>query len=318
MPGAGTAGGGLGGSGTEETKVESVDAAASAETASPSPSPKHTSHMKNSSVILKNTILSASSSSSVSSLSREGGSSCSLASSQLSSISCAEPEPEPEPQPLAFNIYSTVLGLRKCRPGMVQNCDQYMFCYKAIIDEARSNGLLPQTDEDDEDERTGSLSSVLTFDTGLTRRANPLTMSSIGWGDLSGSTQKDFPSEHLIDSPSVHRRRPNYGGGNNGGGNPPLSGIPLRGNPTLLSSVNPDSRIRDSSSSLSLEKDSFRAPSRHFVQASTTRRVGTIDPEDLQAKTEVVTHDEHKEEKRDSLGSVTFSPVVSLDDSDCF
>jgi len=47
-------------------------------------------------------------------------------------------------EPLTFNIFDTVLSLRRCRSGMVQNVDQYIFCYKAIIDELRSHGLLDE------------------------------------------------------------------------------------------------------------------------------------------------------------------------------
>jgi len=55
-------------------------------------------------------------------------------------------------QPLTFNIFETVLSLRKCRSGMVQNLDQYMFCYKAIIDELRLHNLLPSGNESDSEE----------------------------------------------------------------------------------------------------------------------------------------------------------------------
>jgi len=59
-------------------------------------------------------------------------------------------------QPLTFNIFDTVLSLRRCRSGMVQNIDQYIFCYKAIIDELRLHQLLPaevSSGSEEEDEK---------------------------------------------------------------------------------------------------------------------------------------------------------------------
>ena len=44
---------------------------------------------------------------------------------------------------LTFNLFKTVLEMRRCRMGMVQQAQQYTFCYSAIIDEAREIGLLP-------------------------------------------------------------------------------------------------------------------------------------------------------------------------------
>jgi len=67
-----------------------------------------------------------------------------------------------EEEPLMFNIYKTVLDLRRCRSGMVQNLDQYMFCYKAIIDELRSSDMISsdeETEEEDDDEKDGRKSN---------------------------------------------------------------------------------------------------------------------------------------------------------------
>jgi len=47
------------------------------------------------------------------------------------------------PDVLSFNISATVLSLRRRRVGMVQNPDQYKFCYKAIVDELREQEFLP-------------------------------------------------------------------------------------------------------------------------------------------------------------------------------
>jgi len=64
-------------------------------------------------------------------------------------------------EPLSFNIYQTVLSLRRCRAGMVQSPDQYIFCYKAIIDEARAQNLLPPEESSSPEEYPPkSLSSI--------------------------------------------------------------------------------------------------------------------------------------------------------------
>lgn len=42
----------------------------------------------------------------------------------------------------AVDVYWTVVQLRWCRFGMVQQIDQYAFCYTAILDEARALGLI--------------------------------------------------------------------------------------------------------------------------------------------------------------------------------
>lgn len=42
-----------------------------------------------------------------------------------------------------FNLYDTVLKLRKQRPGMVQQQEQYIFCYEAVAEEAEHLGLIP-------------------------------------------------------------------------------------------------------------------------------------------------------------------------------
>eukprot|EP01113_Clastostelium_recurvatum_P013307 TRINITY_DN1701_c0_g1_i1.p1 TRINITY_DN1701_c0_g1~~TRINITY_DN1701_c0_g1_i1.p1 ORF type:complete len:482 (+),score=60.55 TRINITY_DN1701_c0_g1_i1:133-1578(+) len=43
---------------------------------------------------------------------------------------------------LEFNIYNTVQRLRQQRPGMVQQQEQYLFCYEAIAEEAERLGVL--------------------------------------------------------------------------------------------------------------------------------------------------------------------------------
>jgi len=45
------------------------------------------------------------------------------------------------------NLYKTVLKLRRQRPGMVQQQEQYGFCYEAVAEEAGELGLVP-SDED--------------------------------------------------------------------------------------------------------------------------------------------------------------------------
>lgn len=42
-----------------------------------------------------------------------------------------------------FNLYNTVLKLRRQRPGMVQQQEQYVFCYEAVAEEAENMGLIP-------------------------------------------------------------------------------------------------------------------------------------------------------------------------------
>jgi len=42
-----------------------------------------------------------------------------------------------------FNILDTVLKLRAQRVGMVQTKEQYMFCYKALLEETQKQGLTP-------------------------------------------------------------------------------------------------------------------------------------------------------------------------------
>ena len=42
----------------------------------------------------------------------------------------------------AVDVFWTVVQLRCCRFGMIQQIEQYQFCYSAIIDEARALGLL--------------------------------------------------------------------------------------------------------------------------------------------------------------------------------
>lgn len=42
----------------------------------------------------------------------------------------------------AVDVFWTVVQLRWCRFGMVQQIDQYAFCYTAILDEARALGLI--------------------------------------------------------------------------------------------------------------------------------------------------------------------------------
>jgi len=41
-----------------------------------------------------------------------------------------------------FNLYNTVLKLRRQRPGMVQQQEQYVFCYEAVVEEAEELGLI--------------------------------------------------------------------------------------------------------------------------------------------------------------------------------
>jgi len=118
-------------------------------------------------------------------------------------------------QPLTFNIFETVLTLRRCRSGMVQNVDQYMFCYKAIIDELRFRGLLPSDEPTDgsssEEERknksdlcrptpyekveTAALSPVTLKQNHFSSRATLLT--SIDLGCLNAS-----PSQKSLESSS--------------------------------------------------------------------------------------------------------------------
>jgi len=52
---------------------------------------------------------------------------------------------------LSFNICRTVLSLRQCRIGMVQNPEQYKFCYKALVDEVREREFLPPVAEEPSD-----------------------------------------------------------------------------------------------------------------------------------------------------------------------
>jgi len=42
----------------------------------------------------------------------------------------------------SVNLYQTVLQMRECRSGMVQQLAQYTFCYRAIIEEACDLQLL--------------------------------------------------------------------------------------------------------------------------------------------------------------------------------
>jgi hypothetical protein len=44
-----------------------------------------------------------------------------------------------------FNLFNTVLRLRRARAGMVQQLDQYSFCYEVILDEAREFGIVEGT-----------------------------------------------------------------------------------------------------------------------------------------------------------------------------
>ncbi|PRP85959.1 receptor-type tyrosine-protein phosphatase F-like [Planoprotostelium fungivorum] len=46
-------------------------------------------------------------------------------------------------QPFQFEIYNTVKELRKQRTGMVQQPEQYRFCYEAILDESKKLGYVP-------------------------------------------------------------------------------------------------------------------------------------------------------------------------------
>jgi len=46
-------------------------------------------------------------------------------------------------QPFAFEIYNIVKELRKQRTGMVQQPEQYRFCYEAILDESKKLGYVP-------------------------------------------------------------------------------------------------------------------------------------------------------------------------------
>jgi len=100
----------------EGTTVDAAAAAAGPEDESTNHA-KSTLSLTSSGVLLK------------SSLASSGGSARSDETSASSSS-----EPSPASDELTLNIYSTVLSLRGCRSGMVQNVDQYMFCYKAIID----------------------------------------------------------------------------------------------------------------------------------------------------------------------------------------
>jgi len=46
-----------------------------------------------------------------------------------------------------FNVLQTVLRMREQRVGMVQTKEQYIFCYKALLEETQKLGLTPPTTE---------------------------------------------------------------------------------------------------------------------------------------------------------------------------
>jgi len=48
-------------------------------------------------------------------------------------------------EPPEFNVLQTVLRMREQRVGMVQTKEQYVFCYKALLEEAQKLGLEGQT-----------------------------------------------------------------------------------------------------------------------------------------------------------------------------
>eukprot|EP01133_Synstelium_polycarpum_P011565 gene11565-13498_t len=44
-------------------------------------------------------------------------------------------------EPIDFNLYGIVNNLRKQRPGMVQQLEQYIFCYETIADELKERSM---------------------------------------------------------------------------------------------------------------------------------------------------------------------------------
>jgi len=54
-------------------------------------------------------------------------------------------KPDFDPSTYVINLYQTILKLRECRSGMVQQLVQYVFCYKTIIEEARELQLIKET-----------------------------------------------------------------------------------------------------------------------------------------------------------------------------
>jgi len=51
-------------------------------------------------------------------------------------------EEKPDPKDYYINLYQDILQMRGCRSGMVQQPGQYIFCYKAIAEEAYEMGIV--------------------------------------------------------------------------------------------------------------------------------------------------------------------------------
>jgi len=120
-------------------------------------------------------------------------------------------KPDFDPSNYVINLYQTILKLRECRSGMVQQLVQYVFCYKTIIEEARELQLIKDTPSSSALTRSGawapsslSQSSSLSAFHGSTRGGGSL---AFGFGD-SGSTLDELPmafpaSDSSLGSPDL-------------------------------------------------------------------------------------------------------------------